>query len=120
MPFETSRYTIDQPTKAFLFMMQQFNLTQAQAQREIAKQRIFQDGRVIIKSSELISGEVIVSRFVPRGGKIDCLYQDEDLLLFDKPSSLLVHPNKKDSPYTLLDEIRFRGGDNSNAVHRRF
>ena len=68
--------------------------------------------------SARIQGEVEVVSFVPETRGNRPIFVTPDFLVFDKPSGILVHPNKTQSPYTLLDEIRAHSGQHANAVHR--
>ena len=65
-----------------------------------------------------IQGVIDVVSFVPEDRGNTPIFVTPDFLVFDKPSGILVHPNKTQSPYTLLDEIRTHSGQNANAVHR--
>jgi 23S rRNA pseudouridine1911/1915/1917 synthase len=46
------------------------------------------------------------------------LLEFEDFAIFDKPTHLMVHPISKNTPYSLLDEIRFHFGEDANLIHR--
>ena len=65
-----------------------------------------------------IQGPVEMIRFDPQTRGNTPILTARDFLIFDKPSGILVHPNKTQSPYTLLDEIRHHSGQHANAVHR--
>jgi 23S rRNA pseudouridine1911/1915/1917 synthase len=38
--------------------------------------------------------------------------------VFDKPSGVLVHPQTKATPYSLIDELKFQYGRDANIAHR--
>ena len=52
--------------------------------------------------------------------KIEILYQDNNLIIVDKPSGILVHPwkNKKLKRPCLIDLVRQQIDSNANPVHR--
>ena len=118
MPFRSVSYTVASPMPAFLFVMRTFGLPMAEAQRIVGKGRLLQNGCAVTNPGETICGEVEVVRFIPAPKGKRPLLATADFAVFDKPSGVLVHPNKTETPYSMLDEIRARYGDNANAVHR--
>lgn len=46
------------------------------------------------------------------------IFQMKSFALFDKPSGVLVHPQNRNTPYCMVDEIRFRYGKHANITHR--
>jgi 23S rRNA pseudouridine1911/1915/1917 synthase len=118
MPFVKEKFTVPKRMPAFLFIMRQFNFTQGQAQRVLAKGRLLINGESIFNTGEDIEGEVEVVYFKPSSRENRPLFQNKDFMLFEKFSGVLVHPNTMATPYSLLDEIRAIAGDNANAVHR--
>ncbi len=118
MPFVKENFTVSTKMPAFLFIMRQFNFTQGQAQRVLAKGRLIIDGKSIFNTGEYIEGEVEVVYFKPSSRNHEPLFQTKDFMIFEKYSGVLVHPNTMNTPYSLLDEIRTVSGDNANAVHR--
>ncbi len=118
MPFIKTKYTIETPTPAFLFVMNHFHCSQADAQRFIGKGRLLVDGSVFVASGEKISGDIELVYFKPKSRGNYPIFQTNDFMLFDKPSGILVHPNKLSTEYSMLDEIRYISGEDANAVHR--
>jgi len=118
MPFVKEKFSVPKRMPAFLFIMRQFNFTQGQAQRVLAKGRLLINGESIFNTGDSIEGEVEVVYFKPSSRENRPLFQNKDFMLFEKFSGVLVHPNTMATPYSLLDEIRTIAGDNANAVHR--
>jgi 23S rRNA pseudouridine1911/1915/1917 synthase len=118
MPFVKEKFTVPKKMPAFLFIMRTFNFTQGQAQRVLAKGRLIVKGRSIFNTGESIEGEVEVVYFKPSSKGNKPLFHNKDLMVFEKNSGTLVHPNTMATPYSLLDEIRTIAGDDANAVHR--
>jgi 23S rRNA pseudouridine1911/1915/1917 synthase len=117
MPFVKKSFFIPKPTKAFLFVMDCMGFTQAQAQRHISKGRLLKNGKPM-KSSSVVEDEVEMLFFQPIASSHTPLFQTDNFMVFEKPSGLLVHPNYLSTEYTLLDAIRYFGGNHSNATHR--
>ena len=118
MPFVKRPFYVEKPTKAFLFIMKQFNFTQGQAQRLIAKGRILIDGQSIYHTGQTIEGQIEVVYFEPKSRGVTPIFVDKNFLVFEKPSGVLVHPNTMATEYSMLDEVRIHSGQNSNGVHR--
>lgn len=118
MPFVKEKYHIETETIAFLYVMHTLNFTQGQAQRHIAKGRLLIDGVSMTYTGEKIKGDVEMVFFKAKGKGIRPTFQNNDFMLFEKPSGVLVHPNTMATPYSMLDEVRTVAGDNANSTHR--
>ncbi len=119
MPFIKEKFHVKHSMPAFLFVMRLFNLTQGQAQRLVCKGRLLVNGESIYNpGTKLDLGEVEIVHFKPEGTGVRPLFQNRDFMVFEKPSGVLVHPNKMETPYSMLDEIRSLYGENANATHR--
>jgi 23S rRNA pseudouridine1911/1915/1917 synthase len=118
VPFVKQRFIVAEETRAFLFIMRQFGMRQGDAQRVIDRGRLLVGGKPMTDKAARIQGAIDVVSFVPEGRGNGPIFVTPYFLVFDKPSGILVHPNKTQSPYTLLDEIRAHSGQNANAVHR--
>jgi len=104
--------------KAFLFLMRHLGISQADAQRYIARGRIFQYGEMMRDPGGMIEGDFQCVLFEPASKGIDPIFTTDDFALYDKPSGVLVHPQSRNTPYSMVDEIRHRFGMEANIVHR--
>ncbi len=118
MPFVKKEFFVRDRMHGFVYIMRELGMTQAQAQRLIDRGRLLIDGKPMRDKAAKISGKIEIVLFEPQSHGLDPLLATDDFLIFDKPSGILVHPNKTQSPYTLLDEIRYHSGQDANAVHR--
>jgi len=118
MPFVKEKFTIEEETIAFLYVMSALDYTQGQAQRHIAKGRLIIDGESMTHTGAKVQGEVEMVFFRPKGRGIRPTFQNNDFMVFEKPSGVLVHPNTMATPYSMLDEVRSIAGDNANGTHR--
>ena len=118
MPFVKRPFHVEKPTKAFLFIMKQFNFTQGEAQRLIAKGRVLINGESIYHTGAIIEGDIEVVYFEPKSRGVKPIFVDKNFLVFDKPSGVLVHPNTMATEYSMLDEVRTHSGQNANGTHR--
>ena len=118
MPFVIKKYHTKEKVKAFLYLMKELNYTQKEAQRLIAKGRLLIEGEAMIKSSQEIEGDFELIEFEPISRGLRPIYETEDFALFDKPSGVLIHPQNRHTPYSLIDEIKYHFGRDANIVHR--
>ncbi len=118
MPFVKRPFMVKKPTKAFLFIMREFNFTQGEAQRLVAKGRVIVNGESIYHTGAIIEGKVEIVYFEPKSRGVKPIFVNRDFLIFDKPSGVLVHPNTMSTEYSMLDEVRTHSGQNANGTHR--
>jgi len=118
MPFKLVTYEIKEPTRAFLYLIKELGFTQKEAQRFIAKGRLFVDDLPMTHTQKELVGEITLAEFVPETQGLNSIYDNEHFALFDKPSGLLVHPSSRYTPYSLIDEVKYHYGKDANIVHR--
>ena len=118
MPFAFDYFKVQEPTMAFIVLIRRYNIEHREAQRIIARGRLFcNEERVEIKN-KVISGDMKVLVFKPKSRGHSPIFKTNEFMVFDKPSGVLVHPNKVITPYSMLDEVRTFGGEKANGVHR--
>ncbi|MBA1420835.1 MAG: RNA pseudouridine synthase [Epsilonproteobacteria bacterium] len=118
MPFVKEKFYIEEETIAFLYVMRTLNYTQGQAQRHIAKGRLLIGGESMTHTGTKVQGDVEMVFFRPKGTGVRPTFQNNNFMVFEKPSGVLVHPNTMATPYSMLDEVRSIAGDNANGTHR--
>ena len=118
MPFVKEKFFVEDESLAFIYIMREFNFTQGESQRLIARGRLIIDGESMVLSNKKIQGEVEIVYFKPSSRGLKPIFRNRDFMLFDKPSGVLVHPKKMTTPYSMLDEVRSIGGQNANGCHR--
>jgi 23S rRNA pseudouridine1911/1915/1917 synthase len=104
--------------RAFLYLIKELGYTQREAQRLIAKGRLFIDGKAMTKTTYEIEGEFEFVVFEPttRGLLPHAVY--EEFVIFDKPSGVLIHPQNRNTEYSLIDELKYQFGMDANIAHR--
>lgn len=119
LPFTLKEFQTQTNKKIQLFLSQNLHLSTAVSQRLINKNRVFKLDMTPYKMSEIIQEErLIVALFEGKTRGLKPLLTFKDFALFDKPTHLMVHPISKQTPYSLLDEIRYHFGEESNLIHR--
>jgi len=104
--------------KAFLYLMKELGYTQKESQRFISKGRILVDGEKMMKTAGEIEGEFEFIYFEPITKGLKPTYVEEEFVVFDKPSGVLIHPQTKKTPYSLIDELKYQFGRDANIAHR--
>ena len=118
MPFILKKMFVTGKQRAFLFLIKELGYTQKEAQSFIARGRLIVNGEVMCKSSQEIEGEIEFIYFEPitRGLKVHAEY--DQFVVFDKPSGVLIHPQNRNTPYSLIDELKYQFGRDANIAHR--
>lgn len=118
MPFITKQFRVEKKIQAFLFLIRELGMTQKVAQRMISKGRLLCNGEYVLKDSFLLEGKVELIDFEPESRGLEPLFVTNDFALYDKPSGVLIHPQNRHTPYSLIDEIKHRFGNDANITHR--
>ena len=98
--------------------MNELGYTQKEAQRFISKGRILVNGEKMVRTAGEIEGEIEFIHFEPITKGLEPTYETQEFVVFDKPSGVLVHPQTKRTPYSLIDELKFQYGRDANIAHR--
>ena len=118
MPFVKKKMFLKKKKKAFLFLIEELGYTQRESQRFISKGRILVNGEMMLKTAGEIQGEFEFIYFEPITKGLIPNHVDEEFVLFDKPSGVLIHPQTKATPYSLIDELKYQFGRDANIAHR--
>jgi len=109
---------VKEKQKAFLFLMNELGYTQREAQRFISKGRVLVNGEKMMKTAGEIEGEIEFIYFEPITKGLEPTLVEEEFVVFDKPSGVLIHPQTKATPYSLIDELKYQFGRDANIAHR--
>lgn len=118
MPFVKKKMFAKEKQKAFLFLINELGYTQREAQRFISKGRVLVDGEKMLKTAGEVEGEFEFIYFEPITKGLVPAFVEEEFVLFDKPSGVLVHPQTKKTPYSLIDDLKYQFGRDANIAHR--
>ena len=118
LPFVLKQHYAKEKTKLFLYLMRELGCTQKEAQRMIAKGRVFVEGKAYVKTGGYIEGAFEVVEFEPTTRGLEPIIDEEHFVVYDKPAGVLVHPQNRHTEYTLIDELRYRYGKDANITHR--
>ncbi len=119
MPFTLKKHKALKDKKIQIFLVHYLNMEPKLAQRLVSKGRIFDENMNTINTGETIPTEhIYIAVFEGATRGLKPLIEFNDFAIFDKPTNLMVHPISKNTPYSLLDEIRFHFGEDANLIHR--
>jgi len=118
LPFVIKKMFAEKKQKAFLYLINELGYTQKEAQRFISKGRVLVNGEKMMKTAGEVEGEFEFIFFEPITKGLKPTYIEEEFVVFDKPSGVLIHPQTKRTPYSLIDELKFQFGRDANIAHR--
>jgi 23S rRNA pseudouridine1911/1915/1917 synthase len=118
LPFVKKTFIVKEKQRAVFFLMKELGYAQREAQRFISKGRILVNGEKMLKTAGEIEGEIEFIYFEPITKDLEPTFVEEEFVVFDKPSGVLVHPQTKATPYSLIDELKFQFGMDANIAHR--
>ena len=118
MPFIHKQFSVETKTPAFLFLIKELGMSHKIAQRMISKGRLLCNGEYVVKDQFELLGKVELIDFEAVSRGLKPMFVTKDFALFDKPSGVLIHPQNRHTPYSLIDEIKHYFGSDANITHR--
>ena len=119
MPFTLKKHKAIIGKKIQIFLIHELEYDPKIGQRLTSKGRIFDENMNTINTGDTIPTEYIyIAVFEGATRGLKPLIEFSDFAIFDKPTNLMVHPISKNTPYSLLDEIRYHFGEDANLIHR--
>lgn len=118
MPFKVKRFIVKNPNKAFMVLENELGFAQHDAQKNIGRGRLMKNGVAVKKPTDFIEGEMELIYFEPISKGLTPLMIEDKFVVFDKPSGVLMHPQNRRTPYSLIDELKYQFGMQANITHR--
>ena len=99
-------------------------LTRSQAARLIAEGRVRVNGKPAAKSARLSGGETVTvdvpqlreTALPPQDISLDVVYEDDDVIVVNKPTGLVVHPAPGHPDGTLVNALLHHCGDSLSGI----
>ena len=99
-------------------------LTRSQAARLIAEGRVRVNGKPAAKSARLSGGETVTvdvpqlreTALPPQDIPLDVVYEDDDVIVVNKPTGLVVHPSPGHPDGTLVNALLHHCGDSLSGI----
>ena len=100
-------------------------LTRSAAQRLIEEGRVLRNGKPGKKNDKLIPGDLVEYTIpepkevdiLPRSMPLDIVYEDEDVVVINKPKGLVVHPAAGHQDDTLVNGLLHALGDQLSGIN---
>lgn len=107
------------------FLARSGSMTRSAAQRLIEDGLVKRNGRAAKKNDRLLPGDEISYQvpeakavdIAPTEMRLDIVYEDEDLLVINKPKGLVVHPAAGHSDDTLVNGLLYALGDSLSGIN---
>lgn len=103
----------DEGKRVDRFLAEALSVTRSQAQKWLEQGQVTIDGRVLSKSARLLQDAVMVvtipepqpCQAQPQDIPLDVVYEDDDLLVVNKPKGMVVHPAAGNPDGTLVNAL---------------
>lgn len=119
MPFVLKKFNAVKGKKVQQFLLDEAGLSSSVSQKLLAKNRVFDSQGNTLNNGQTLDCEYIqVAVFEGHTRGLNPVFEVQDFAVFDKPSGLMVHPTRKTTEYSLLDEIRYHFGNEADLAHR--
>jgi len=111
-------YICDDAQRLDTFLATQIGQSRSQIAQLIKKECVFVDGKIVSRSGVKLKENQIVKVEFPQAEikpaldiefNVEILYEDDDVLVINKPSGLTVHPAPSVKEATLVDWLKHRG-----------
>jgi 23S rRNA pseudouridine1911/1915/1917 synthase len=118
LPFKLKTFYSPTKQRAFKFLIEELGISQRDSQRHIANGRLFIDGKAMTKPTAEVEGEFEFVVYEPSTRGLKPIRVEESFVVFDKPSGVLIHPQNRNTEYSLVDELKYQFGLEANIAHR--
>lgn len=118
MPFRLKKMFSPTKQRAFKFLIKELGYTQKESQRLIANGRLFINGDAMTIPTAEVEGEFEFVQYEPSTKGLKPFVEEERFVIFNKPSGVLIHPQNRDTEYSLVDELKYQFGLDANIAHR--
>lgn len=101
------------------------DISRSALQKNIEKGNITVNGEKISKNYKLRIGDIVEAELpppenidiVPEDIPLDIMYEDDDLIVINKPQNMVVHPAPGHYTGTLVNALMFHCGDNLSGIN---
>lgn len=101
------------------------NLTRSYVQKLIENSEILVNGKPVGKNAKVLQGDVVVVKtvepvkpdIVPENIPLDIRYEDNCLLVVNKPKGMVVHPAAGNYDGTLVNALMYHCGDSLSGIN---
>lgn len=106
------------------FVAQSAEISRSQAQRLIEAGSVTIDGKIAAKNSKLRCGDIVEIAMpenedceaLPENIPLDVRYEDDDIIIVNKPCGMVVHPAPGHTHGTLVNALMYHCGDSLSGI----
>ena len=107
------------------WLAEQTELTRSAAQKLVETGRVTADGKPLAKNTRLTGRETVSVRLpepeavdlVPQDIPLDVVYEDDDVIVVNKPKGLVVHPAPGHPDGTLVNALLYHCGSSLSGIN---
>lgn len=107
------------------WLAEQTELTRSAVQKLMEEGRVTAAGKTLAKNTRLTGGETVSVELpepeavdiVPQNIPLDVVYEDEDVIVVNKPKGLVVHPAPGHPDGTLVNALLYHCGDSLSGIN---
>ena len=104
------------------------DLTRSAAQRLLEEGRVTIDGKVLKKNARPAAGQIMCvdfpdpepSQLLAQDIPLDIIYEDEDVIVINKPVGMVVHPAPGHPDSTLVNALLYHCGEHLSHINGEF
>ncbi len=121
IPNEASGERLDK----WLSLQDEIPLTRSVIQARIKEEKILVDGKPVSKNAKAISGKIVTIEIpdpaplelIPENIPLDIVYEDNDILVVNKPKGMVVHPAPGNYTGTLVHALLYHCGSSLSGIN---
>lgn len=108
-----------------VFLAEKTEITRSYAATLIGEKRVLVNGKKSAKNTKLKNGDVVDITIpdpqeytaMPENIPLDIVYEDDDLLVVNKPKDMVVHPAAGNYSGTLVNAVLYHCGDSLSGIN---
>lgn len=106
------------------FLSGEEGITRSAAVKLVEEGRVLVDGKTVAKNYKLRGGETVTVEYpeaedtdaIPQNIPLDIVYEDDDIIVINKPSGMVVHPAPGNPKGTLVNALLYHCGASLSGI----
>lgn len=106
------------------FLSNKEGITRSSAVKLVEEGRVLVDGKSVAKNYKLRGGETVTVEYpetedtdaIPQNIPLDIVYEDDDIVVINKPSGMVVHPAPGNPDGTLVNALLYHCGESLSGI----